>query len=52
MVAAEYVQGQSIKRFVEPSEIADLCLFLASPASSMISGQAIGIDGHTETYHL
>ena len=52
VVAAEYVQGQSIKRFVEPSEIADLCLFLASPASSMISGQAIGIDGHTETYHL
>jgi NAD(P)-dependent dehydrogenase (short-subunit alcohol dehydrogenase family) len=52
VVAAEYVEGQSIKRFVEPSEIADLCLFLASPASSMISGQAIGIDGHTETYHL
>ena len=52
VVAAEYVQGQSIKRFVKPSEIADLCLFLASPASSMISGQAIGIDGHTETYHL
>jgi NAD(P)-dependent dehydrogenase (short-subunit alcohol dehydrogenase family) len=52
VVAAEYVQGQSIKRFVEPSEIADLCLFLASPASSMISGQALGIDGHTETFHL
>jgi NAD(P)-dependent dehydrogenase (short-subunit alcohol dehydrogenase family) len=52
VVAAEYVEGQSIKRFVEPSEIADLCLFLASPASSMISGQAIGIDGHTEAYHL
>jgi NAD(P)-dependent dehydrogenase (short-subunit alcohol dehydrogenase family) len=44
--------GQSIKRFVEPSEIADLALFLASPASKMISGQAIAIDGHTETYRL
>jgi NAD(P)-dependent dehydrogenase (short-subunit alcohol dehydrogenase family) len=52
VVTDEYLGGQSIKRFVEPSEIADLCLFLASPASSMISGQAIGIDGHTETYHL
>lgn len=52
VVAADYVQGQSIKRFVEPSEIADLCLFLSSPASAMISGQAIGVDGHTETYHL
>jgi NAD(P)-dependent dehydrogenase (short-subunit alcohol dehydrogenase family) len=52
LVMAEYVGGQSIKRFVEPQEIADLCLFLASPASKMISGQAIGVDGNTETYHL
>ena len=52
VVQDEYLSGQSIKRFVEPQEIADLCLFLASPASSMISGQAIGIDGHTEAYHL
>ena len=52
VVETEYLGGQSIKRFVEPTEIADLCVFLASPASSMISGQAIGIDGHTEAYHL
>ncbi|MBI5090567.1 MAG: SDR family oxidoreductase [Actinobacteria bacterium] len=52
VIAAKYVGGQSIKRFVEPGEIADLCVFLASPAASMISGQAIGVDGHTETYHL
>jgi NAD(P)-dependent dehydrogenase (short-subunit alcohol dehydrogenase family) len=52
VVEHDYLMGQSIKRFVEPSEIADLALFLASPASKMISGQAIGIDGHTETYRL
>lgn len=52
VVAAEYVGGQSVKRFVEPEEIAALCRFLASPAAAMITGQAIGIDGHTETYHL
>lgn len=52
VIAGEYLAGQSIKRFVEPTEIADLCVFLASPAASMISGQAIGLDGHTETYHL
>lgn len=52
VVADEYVAGQSIKRFVEPSEIADMCLFLSSPAAAMVSGQAIGVDGHTETYHL
>lgn len=51
-VAEEYISGQSIKRYVEPDEIADLCLFLASPAAKMISGQAIAVDGHTETYHI
>jgi len=51
-VRAEYTQGQSIKRFVEASEIADMCLFLASPAARMVSGQAISVDGHTETFHL
>jgi NAD(P)-dependent dehydrogenase (short-subunit alcohol dehydrogenase family) len=52
VVADEYVSGQSLKRFVEADDIAAMCLFLASPASAMISGQAIGVDGHTETYHL
>ena len=51
-VRREYSSGQSIKRFVEPNEIADLCLFLSSSAAAMISGQSIAIDGHTETYHL
>jgi len=51
-VARELISGQSIRRFVEPGEIADLCLFLASPAARMITGQAIGLDGHTETYHM
>ena len=51
-VSAEYLDSQSIKRFVEPNEIADMCAFLASPAASMVSGQAISVDGHTETYHL
>jgi NAD(P)-dependent dehydrogenase (short-subunit alcohol dehydrogenase family) len=52
VVVSEYVATQSIRRFVQPAEIADLCLFLASPAAAMISGQAIAVDGHTETYHL
>lgn len=52
VIADEYLSGQSIKRFVEPREIADLCVFLASPAASMISGQSIAVDGHTEAYHL
>jgi NAD(P)-dependent dehydrogenase (short-subunit alcohol dehydrogenase family) len=51
-VRAEYVSGQSIKRFVDASEIADMCHFLASPAGKMVSGQAIAVDGHTETFHM
>jgi NAD(P)-dependent dehydrogenase (short-subunit alcohol dehydrogenase family) len=51
-VEREYTRGQSIPRFVRPSEIADVCAFLASPAASMINGQVIAIDGNTETYHL
>ena len=52
VVAAGYVAGQSIERFVDAAEISALCTFLASPAAAMISGQAIAVDGHTETFHL
>ena len=48
----EVLSGQSIRRFVDPVEVADLCVFLASPEAKMISGQAIAVDGHTETYHI
>jgi NAD(P)-dependent dehydrogenase (short-subunit alcohol dehydrogenase family) len=46
---AEYnrwiLENQSVKRRIEAADIAELVLFLASPASDMISGQNIGIDG-------
>jgi 2-deoxy-D-gluconate 3-dehydrogenase len=34
-----------LRRFGEPIEIADLVLFLASPASDYICGQVVLIDG-------
>ena len=52
LVYQEYVQSQSIKRLVKAEEIADMCLFLASPAAKMVTGQAIAVDGHTETFHI
>jgi NAD(P)-dependent dehydrogenase (short-subunit alcohol dehydrogenase family) len=51
-VRLEYVAGQSIPRFVKPSEIADMCAFLASPQASMVNGQVIAVDGNTETFHI
>jgi NAD(P)-dependent dehydrogenase (short-subunit alcohol dehydrogenase family) len=46
---AEYndwiLQNQSLKMRIEPDHVAALVLFLVSPASDMISGQNIGIDG-------
>ena len=51
-LTAGYTQTQSIGRFVRPDEIAAMCRFLASPDAAMVSGQAIAVDGNTETYHL
>ena len=52
VVARESVGGQSIARFVEPEEVADLCVFLGSDRARMINGEAIAVDGHAETFHI
>ena len=48
-VRAAYTKGVSTRSFIDPQEIADMVLYLASPAARNISGQAIHVDGHTET---
>jgi NAD(P)-dependent dehydrogenase (short-subunit alcohol dehydrogenase family) len=50
-IRAEYAKSVSMRRFVEPEEIADMAIFLASPAAKMVNGQAIAVDGHAELYH-
>jgi NAD(P)-dependent dehydrogenase (short-subunit alcohol dehydrogenase family) len=44
-VSALAMAKQSLKRLVDPDEIAALAVFLASDAAKSISGQALGIDG-------
>lgn len=51
VVYTDYAAGSSLRRFAQPKEIADLCLYLSSDAATFISGQAIAVDGNTETYH-
>ena len=50
-VFEDYASGSSLRRFAEPEEIAQLCQYLSSDAAKFISGQAIAVDGNTETYH-
>ena len=39
------IENQCLKSRIEPEHVAELVLFMASPASDMISGQNIAIDG-------
>ena len=43
-----YVKQVSMKTFVDPEDVAHYCLFLTSRYGRFISGQALGLDGHTE----
>ena len=48
-VRSVYARQSSLRRFVEASDVAALALFLSSDLGASISGQAIGVDGHTES---
>lgn len=47
-VRALYQSQSSLRVFVNAQDIANMVMFLASPLGERISGQAIGLDGHTE----
>lgn len=47
-VEADMLHHISMRTWIEPSEIADLVVFLASPAGRHISGQEIAVDGNVE----
>jgi NAD(P)-dependent dehydrogenase (short-subunit alcohol dehydrogenase family) len=44
-----YRKQNSMRVFIKPEEIAALVTFLCSESAKTISGQAMGIDGHTES---
>lgn len=44
-----YQRQSSMRTFVTAEDVANAAVFLASPRAQRISGQAIAVDGHTET---
>lgn len=44
-----YTRQTSLKRFIQPEEVAHLAVFLASDLARSISGQSLSVDGHTES---
>jgi len=44
-----YLNQVSLHTFIDAHDIANIALFLASPYGKNISGQTIGVDGHTES---
>jgi NAD(P)-dependent dehydrogenase (short-subunit alcohol dehydrogenase family) len=44
-----YERQVSLRQFVDADDVANTALFLASPEGRMISGQILGVDGHTES---
>jgi len=43
-----YASGTSMRSFVTAQDVANMAVFLGTAASRMVSGQVIGVDGHTE----
>jgi NAD(P)-dependent dehydrogenase (short-subunit alcohol dehydrogenase family) len=44
-----YVRTTSLRSFIPPEHVAAMALFLCSDLGASISGQAIAVDGNTET---
>ena len=48
-IRTAYENQVSMRTFIDPHEIADMAVFICSDKGRSISGQALSVDGHTET---
>ncbi len=51
-VRESYVEANSMRTLIQPDEIANLVRFLCAETNTHITGQALSIDGHTETLRV
>jgi NAD(P)-dependent dehydrogenase (short-subunit alcohol dehydrogenase family) len=51
-IRESYLAQNSMHTFVEAKDVANMVLFLTSRTGAKISGQAIGLDGNTESFSL
>ncbi len=49
MIREAYLNQTSLRTFIDPEEITGMVKYLLSPIAAKISGQAMSIDGHTES---
>jgi NAD(P)-dependent dehydrogenase (short-subunit alcohol dehydrogenase family) len=51
-MTASYLRQNSLHTFIQAQDLADTILFLCTPAGRKISGQALSVDGNTETLRV
>ncbi len=49
-IRARYTNSNSMRTFINASDIADMAVFLSSPQASKVTGQIMNVDGHLEAY--
>jgi NAD(P)-dependent dehydrogenase (short-subunit alcohol dehydrogenase family) len=49
VVRERYLRQTSLRTFINSQEVADMILYLCSDSGQSVSGQALAVDGHTET---
>ena len=48
-IREQYTNSVSLRSFIDPEDISDTAMFLASSQASKITGQSISVDGHLES---